>query len=166
MRECGVSHRRTKRRQSEASQHGYRLTWPVAAAAVTVRVGARSATSRPAPPHASSVPFGAGSMVLPRPALLASFAGRGLSPSMDDAIGRGVLRCDYRDVGASIRYVALSGEADLATADQLEDDLRRLLAPSWVLRLALDLTALRHLDCAALAALLAVREPPWREARR
>ncbi|MER7892870.1 STAS domain-containing protein [Micromonospora sp. NPDC094482] len=77
---------------------------------------------------------------------------------MDDAIGRGVLRCDYRDVGASTRYVTLSGEADLATADQLEDDLRRLLAPSWVTCLALDLTALRHLDCAALAALLAVRE--------
>ncbi|WP_433319949.1 STAS domain-containing protein [Micromonospora chersina] len=77
---------------------------------------------------------------------------------MDEAIGRDVLRCDYYDVGLSARYVTLSGEADLANADQLERDLRRLMADSWVTRLDLDLTALRHLGCAALAALLAVRE--------
>ncbi|MFI7604395.1 STAS domain-containing protein [Micromonospora sp. NPDC049366] len=77
---------------------------------------------------------------------------------MDDAIGRGALRCDCSDVKAGIRHVTLGGEADLASADQLRSDLTRLLAPSRVSCLALDLTALRHLDCAALAALLAVRE--------
>jgi anti-anti-sigma factor len=78
---------------------------------------------------------------------------------MDIANGRvAILRYDYRDVRPSIRYVILTGEADLATADQLEQDLRRLLAPSWVTHLALDLTALRHLGCTGLSALLAVRE--------
>lgn len=77
---------------------------------------------------------------------------------MDIARGRGVLRYDYHDARPSTRYVTLSGEADLATADQLKHDLRSLLASSRVTRLALDLTSLRHLDCAALSALLAVRE--------
>ncbi|MFC3499515.1 STAS domain-containing protein [Micromonospora krabiensis] len=77
---------------------------------------------------------------------------------MDDAIGRGALRCDYSDVKAGTRHVTLSGEADLASADQLRSDLTRLLVPARVTCLTLDLTALRHLDCAALAALLAVRE--------
>ncbi|MFI6261677.1 STAS domain-containing protein [Micromonospora sp. NPDC051006] len=77
---------------------------------------------------------------------------------MDTSNGRGALRYDCHDVLPSTRHVTLSGEADLATADQFEYDLRRLLDASWVTRLALDLTALRHLDCAALAALLAARD--------
>ncbi|MDO3701418.1 STAS domain-containing protein [Micromonospora sp. C28SCA-DRY-2] len=77
---------------------------------------------------------------------------------MDTATCRGALRCDYHDVRPGTRYVILSGEADLATADQLEHDLRLLLTSAGVTRLVLDLTALRHLDCAALSALLAVRE--------
>ncbi|TDC38794.1 anti-sigma factor antagonist [Micromonospora sp. 15K316] len=76
---------------------------------------------------------------------------------MDITIGSGVLRHDYYDLAPSTRYVTLSGEADLATADQLGQELERLLSPSWVSCLTLDLTALQFLDCAALSALLAVR---------
>ncbi|WP_165521941.1 STAS domain-containing protein [Micromonospora zingiberis] len=72
---------------------------------------------------------------------------------MDD-----LLRFDYHDVRPGTRYVSLTGEADLTTADQLQQDLGRLLAPQWVTHLRLNLTALRFLDCAALSALLQVRE--------
>ncbi|RKN20982.1 STAS domain-containing protein [Micromonospora musae] len=77
---------------------------------------------------------------------------------MDIIIGPGVLRHDYYDVAPSTRYVTLTGEADLANAHQLERELNFLLAPAWVTSLILDLTALQFLDCAALAALLAVRK--------
>ncbi|KXK63944.1 hypothetical protein AWW66_00400 [Micromonospora rosaria] len=77
---------------------------------------------------------------------------------MVTTVDRTVLRTDYHDGTSGVRHVTLTGEADLATVGQLEDDLALLLAPRWVTRLAVDLTALRHLDCAALAALLAVRD--------
>ncbi|MFC0505246.1 STAS domain-containing protein [Micromonospora costi] len=77
---------------------------------------------------------------------------------MTHAAHHGLLRCDHHDVRPGLRYVTLTGEADLATADQLERDLGRLLAPAWVVHLALDLTLLRYLDCAALAVLVAVRQ--------
>lgn len=50
------------------------------------------------------------------------------------------------------------GEADLASAENLQRGLKRLLSASWVAHLMLDLSGLGHLDCSALAALLAVRE--------
>ncbi|MGK5741272.1 STAS domain-containing protein [Micromonospora sp. URMC 103] len=71
---------------------------------------------------------------------------------------RGLLRCDVRDVSPGLRHVTVSGEADLATADQLERDLTASLSPAWVTHLALDLTRLRYLDCAALSVLMAVRQ--------
>ncbi|WP_158610894.1 STAS domain-containing protein [Micromonospora endolithica] len=67
-----------------------------------------------------------------------------------------MLHADHHDTKPA-RYVALRGEADGSTADHLQAELRRLLAPSWLTVLRVDLSALRFLNCAALSALLTVR---------
>ncbi|MEV6691051.1 STAS domain-containing protein [Micromonospora sp. NPDC051196] len=69
-----------------------------------------------------------------------------------------LLRFDHHDVRPGTRYVTLTGEADLSTIEQLQHDLRRLLAPRWVTHLKLNLKTLRFLDCAAFSVLLGVRE--------
>lgn len=69
-----------------------------------------------------------------------------------------LLRFDYHDIRPGTRHVTLTGEADLSTIEQLQHDLKRLLAPQWVTHLMLNLKTLRFLDCAALSALLRIRE--------
>ncbi|MFI7024426.1 STAS domain-containing protein [Micromonospora sp. NPDC049900] len=69
-----------------------------------------------------------------------------------------LLRFKYYDARPSTRHVTLSGEADLATTTVIRHHLGQLLTPPWVTHLVLDLTPLRYLDCAALSALLVVRE--------
>ncbi|MFG3707972.1 STAS domain-containing protein [Micromonospora sp. NPDC047670] len=102
--------------------------------------------------------FGAGSMVATSSSPSTALRWARTESPMGATSGRDALRCDYHDVPPGTRHVILSGEADLASAEQLRHDLIRLLASSEVSRLALDLTALRHLDCAALAALLSFRK--------
>lgn len=69
-----------------------------------------------------------------------------------------LLRFDYHDMRPGTRYVTLTGEADLSTTEQLQQGLKRLLAPQWVTHLRLNLRTLRFLDCAALSTLLRTRE--------
>ncbi|MFF0717608.1 STAS domain-containing protein [Micromonospora sp. NPDC003816] len=69
-----------------------------------------------------------------------------------------LLQFHHYDASPSTRHVTLSGEADLATATRIQHHLGLLLAPEWITHLELDLTPLRYLDCAALSALLVVRE--------
>ncbi|MFI7079339.1 STAS domain-containing protein [Micromonospora sp. NPDC049903] len=69
-----------------------------------------------------------------------------------------LLQFHHYDARPSTRHVTLSGEADLATATRIQHHLGQLLTPEWITHLVLDLTPLRYLDCAALSALLVIRE--------
>ena len=77
---------------------------------------------------------------------------------MDVVTDQELLTFHHYDASPSTRHVTLSGEADLATATRIQHHLGRLLAPEWITHLELDLTPLRYLDCAALSALLVIRE--------
>ncbi|RKN50344.1 hypothetical protein [Micromonospora endolithica] len=89
---------------------------------------------------------------------------------MDIAADRGVLRADYHDRGPGAHYVTLTGallvrDARIAWLKPIwlppvssRTTLRACWPPPGPLRLAVDLTALRNLDCAALAVQLPVRD--------
>jgi anti-anti-sigma factor len=59
--------------------------------------------------------------------------------------------------------VVLQGEIDLATAGEIDDAVRSLLAPGRCSRIRVDLSAVTFLDCAGVRALLEARRQAARK---